>query len=273
MLGDVHQVPGAGFDIHGGAQDLIFPHHENEIAQSEGAMDGQLFVRYWLHTGFLTVNKEKMSKSLGNFFTVREVLERYPAPVVRYFLTSAHYRSPLDFADQLLDQAAAAYKSLQLWVENMERFVATAPGDGTANAARLATLNDLLAGVEADFRGAMDDDFNTPAAIAVLFNLAREANRVMAAPTPPDAATRKAISDASATILRLALVLGIELRPEAAAAAEDTLSPQLMQLLIDLRAQARKEKNFALSDAIRNRLTEIGILLEDSAQGTTWRRK
>jgi len=268
-----HKYLGQGFDIHGGAQDLIFPHHENEIAQSEGAMDMQIFVRYWLHTGFLTVNKEKMSKSLSNFFTVREVLERYPAPVVRYFLTSAHYRSPLDFADQLLDQAAAAYKNLQFWVGNMERYVATATGGGTGEATHSATLCQLLDSVEADFRGAMDDDFNTPMALAVLFNLAREANRVMALPAPPDQTTLRALSDTTAAILRLALVLGIELRPEKSVTAEDTLSPQLMQLLIDLRASARKEKNFALSDAIRNRLCDIGILLEDSAQGTTWRRK
>jgi len=264
---------GQGFDIHGGAQDLIFPHHENEIAQSEGAMGMEIFVRYWLHTGFLTVNKEKMSKSLGNFFTVREVLERYPAPVVRYYLTTAHYRSPLDFGDQLLDQAESSYKSLQLWTGNIERYVATARGDGQPNPERIATLCDLYNGAEADFRNAMDDDFNTPAAIAGLFNLAREANRVMAATTAPDQETLKLLSDTGALILRLALVLGIDLRPEENAAAEDTLSPQLMQLLIDLRAQARKEKNFALSDAIRNRLTEIGILLEDTAQGTTWRKK
>ena len=217
-------------------------------------MNMQIFVRYWLHTGFLTVNKEKMSKSLSNFFTVREVLARYPAPVVRYFLTSAHYRSPLDFADQLLDQAASAYKNLQSWVNNMERYVAGATGNGTDGAPRIATLCELLNSVEADFRTAMDDDFNTPTAIAVLFNLAREANRVMAIPAPPDQATLRALSDSSAAILRLALVLGIELRPEEPAAVEDTLSPQLMQLLIELRADARKEKNFALSDAIRNRL-------------------
>ncbi len=157
----------------------------------------------------------------------------------------------------------------------MERFVAaaTAAGEGTRRGGAIAALRELLNSVEADFRGAMDDDFNTPTAIAVLFNLAREANRVMALPAPPDQATLQAISDAGAAHPAPGAGAGHRAAPRKPAAAEDTLSPQLMQLLIELRAEARKEKNFALSDAIRNRLNDIGVLLEDTAQGTSWRLK
>jgi cysteinyl-tRNA synthetase len=262
---------GAGFDIHGGGPDLIFPHHENEIAQSEAALgpDG-IFARYWLHNGFVTINKEKMSKSLGNFFTVRDIMARYPAPVIRYLLTAAHYRSPLDFSDQALDMAQAAYERLRLGAFNIGRVIA-----GTESAAatpeQSAALRAAVDAAETDFQIAMDDDFNTPQAIAVLFNLVGEANKLMGDPGfTPDAAALKALSDARATLLALAEILGIDLTPPA---AEDTLVPELMQLLIDLRKQARVEKNFALADAIRTRLTELDVVLEDTPQGTVWRRK
>jgi cysteinyl-tRNA synthetase len=265
---------GQGFDIHGGGQDLIFPHHENEIAQSEGAMGLKSFAHYWLHNGFVTINREKMSKSLGNFFTVREIIERYPAPVVRYFLTASHYRSPIDFSDQALDQSAAAYKNMALWAGNMQRIIEATLQPGEPDPERSERLRALLAGAEDDFRAAMDDDFNTPQALAALNEVIREANRLAspAAPAgPPDLHALTALSDARALVLRLAGVLGITLLAEEK--TEDTLAPRLMQLLIDLRAQARKDKNFPLADAIRNGLTEIGVLLEDTPQGTVWRRK
>lgn len=263
---------GAGFDIHGGGQDLIFPHHENEIAQSQAAMDNEMFARYWLHNGFVTINKEKMSKSLGNFFTVREVLERYPAPVVRYFLTAAHYRSPLDFSDQGLDQASAAYERLRLGVFNMARILNAGQQSPEHLPAQSAALRARVEGAETDFRIAMDDDFNTSAAVAVLFDLVGEANKLSgAASFVPDEAALTALSDARALVLRLAEVLGIPLIEEQQ--AEDSLAPQLMELLIELRTQSRKEKNFAMSDAIRDRLSDLGIVLEDTPQGTVWRRK
>ena len=261
---------GAGFDIHGGGQDLIFPHHENEIAQSEAAGE-QTFARYWMHNGFVTINKEKMSKSLGNFFTVREVLERYPAEVVRFFLTAAHYRSPVDFSDQALDQAKSAYERLQLGAFNMERWQA-GPESAESRPEQSEPLRARLQTAETDFRIAMDDDFNTPQAVSVLFDLVSEANRLMSAPQfLPDAAALQALSDTRVLVLRLADTLGIALAPTASAA--DTLTPALMALLIDVRAHARKEKNFALSDLIRARLTDLDIVLEDTAQGTVWRKK
>ena len=261
---------GQGFDIHGGGQDLIFPHHENEIAQSEGAMDMQSFAHYWLHNGFVTVNKEKMSKSLGNFFTVRQILEHYPAEVVRYFLTAAHYRSPIDFSDQALDMAKSAYDRMRTGVHNMERVIkADLETEGVPG--QSAGLRALLDTAEAGFREAMDDDFNTPRAIAVLFDIVAEANRLTGPDFVPDAESLTALSDARALVLRLADVMGIQLLTEEK--AEDTLAPQLMELIITLRAQARKDKNFALADAIRNGLTDIGVVLEDTAQGTVWRKK
>ena len=263
---------GKGFDIHGGGQDLIFPHHENEIAQSEGAMGGDaVFATYWLHNGFVTINQEKMSKSLGNFFKVGEVLERYAPQVLRYFLTTAHYRSPIDYSDQTLDQAKSAYERLRLGVFNMARIIA---GGVTAAAERLeqsSNLRELLTTAETDFRQAMDDDFNTPQAVAVLFDLVGEANRLLGAPGfVPDAAALRALSDARALTLRLSAALGLELAPEPS--IQDTLAPQLMNILIALRAQARREKNFPLSDAIRDQLKAIGITLEDTPQGTVWRK-
>lgn len=264
---------GKGFDIHGGGQDLIFPHHENEIAQSEAAMDDKdpLFSRYWLHNGFVTINKEKMSKSLGNFFTVREVLERYEPEVVRYFLTATHYRSPLDFSDQALDQAKSAYERLRMGVFNMARVVAGSEQQASAVPEKSAALREVLATAEADFRRAMDDDFNTPQATAVLFTLVSEANRLTGdASFVPDGAALKALSDARVLTIRLAEVLGIDLTPEPA--VQDTLAPQLMNIIINLRTQARKERNFAVADTIRDSLNEIGITLEDTPQGTVWRK-
>ncbi len=259
---------GNGFDIHGGGQDLIFPHHENELAQSECAHGTGTFAHYWMHNGFVSVNREKMSKSLGNFFTVREVMEKFPAPVLRYFLTSAHYRSPIDFSDQTLTQAQAAYERLKLGALNISRALESEITYYTPPEI-IEPLQALLAHAEDDFRAAMDEDFNTPQALAVLFELVGESNRLISGGI--NEATRTALTETYALLLRLAGVLGITL--EAAEEKGDALTPQLMELLISLRAQARKEKNFALGDAIRDRLAEIGILLEDTARGTEWRRK
>lgn len=262
---------GEAFDIHGGGQDLIFPHHENEIAQSEGAMGcGSIFARYWLHNGFVTVNQEKMSKSLGNFFKVREVLERYSPQVLRYFLTSAHYRSPIDFSDHTLDQAKAAYERLRLGLLNIGRVLSSPPVADMASETP-AALRVICEQAENNFQQAMDEDFQTPRALAVLFDLIGEANRVTGdASFIAGEETRKLLSEAHELTLRLAAVLGIELAPQQT--EPDTLAPQLMDILIALRAQARKDKQYALSDAIRDRLNDIGIVLEDTPQGTSWRK-
>jgi cysteinyl-tRNA synthetase len=239
---------GAHFDIHGGGQDLQFPHHENEIAQSEGA-HGCKFVNYWLHNGFVRVDDEKMSKSLGNFFTIREVLKKYDAEVVRFFILRAHYRSPLNYSDQHLDDAKAALNRLYTALRGIEA---------------VAIEIDWTAPLPARFKAAMDDDFNTPEALAVLFDLAAELNKSR---NPAQAGLLKALGG----------VLGLLQRdPEsylqAGPAGDDGYSPERIQALIDERLAARKAKDFKRSDAIRDELKAAGIALEDGPQGTTWRR-
>jgi cysteinyl-tRNA synthetase len=239
------QLLGPHFDIHGGGQDLQFPHHENEIAQSEGA-HGNTFVNYWLHNGFVRVDDEKMSKSLGNFFTIREVLKKYDAEVVRFFILRAHYRSPLNYSDAHLDDAKQALTRLYTALKGFDSRVAVDWDE--AHAQR--------------FRAAMDNDFGTPEAMAVLFDLAGEVNRTGDAKV---AAQLKALGSVLGLLQRPAVEF-LQAAPESGL-ANDTIAAQ-----IAARVAAKKAKNFAEADRIRDELKAAGIVLEDGPGGTTWRR-
>lgn len=243
---------GQPFDIHGGGADLKFPHHENEIAQSEAAFDKSL-ANYWVHIGFVTIDKEKMSKSLGNFFTIREVLSTYHPEIIRYFMISSHYRSPLNYSQA----------SLTIALQALKRFYTCLRG---------LSVTEPLADSEYEQRyiAAMDDDFNTPVALAVLFDITHEINRLR-----DNEPTRAAAL--GALLKKLAAVLGILTDDPSTflqySHTNDEVDSSIIEQLIAQREVARAEKNWQLADKLRNQLVEFNIALEDSASGTIWRRE
>lgn len=265
---------GFGFDIHGGGFDLIFPHHENEIAQSEAYGDGRPFAHYWMHNGFITVNQEKMSKSLGNFFILRDILTKFSGDVVRFYLLSTHYRSPLDFDDTKLEMSRRGLERLKNAYRLAEETLKKT-GESTGEveiAGRSLTFFNRIKELEQAFIEAMDDDFNTALGIANLFDLAREINLFLNnSEFVPDAASCQALSQAVRIMSRLGGdVLGIlTLQDEA---GSDRLIEKLLQLTMAVRQEARQAKNWSVADIIQEQLKSLGIVLEDTPQGVRVQR-
>jgi cysteinyl-tRNA synthetase len=257
---------GETLDIHGGGIENIFPHHEDEIAQAEAATPGAPgFVKYWLHNNMVTVAGKKMGKSLGNFLTLRDAFKKWDPMVIRLFILQSHYRSPTDFSEEALEAARAGYERLAGTVVALAR-----AAEGASR--RVVDEKDLLAflgEIGRRFDEAMDDDFNTPQALAVLFDLAKEANRLLASDDPPWSAIDRFLrgfDQLGGDILGLKFESG-------GGGGDVTAHSRLVQILLDERDKARKAKDFKQADAIRTRLAEAGILLEDTPDGTTWRLK
>ncbi len=256
---------GPQFDIHGGARDLKFPHHENEIAQCEALTGKKPFVKYWLHTGFLTINGEKMAKSLGNYITVREALKKYDAEAIRLFVLSTHYRSEIDFTDRKLRGAETSlgrlYNTLDGLEEAMERSVERKP-------ARVEkTFEKRIEKLRAEFIDAMDEDFNTPRALAALFDWSREINRFLGEQKQVSTELLKGVYDG---FLELGGVLGL-FQKERAKKVSEKLVNDLVNLLVELRENLRRKGDFELSDEIRAKLREIGVVVEDTSEGSKWK--
>ena len=256
---------GSTIDIHAGGSDLQFPHHENEIAQSEGAT-GEQYVNYWMHVGFVNVDGEKMSKSLGNFFTIRDVMEKFHPEVIRYFILSSHYRSPINFSDSALKEAKNA----------LTRFYQTNKAVHNIDEVQQILASIKLESVRSTdayqrFVKAMSDDFNTPEALSILFELSRETNRAIKAEEWQQTANAYAALKALCEILNIAQH-DVDEFLKSDVGAENSLSNDEVEAQIQARADAKKAKNFAEADAIRQALLDQGVVLEDSRQGTTWRR-
>jgi len=256
---------GESFDIHGGGNDLIFPHHENEIAQTE-ACTGHEWVRYWMHTGFLMVNGEKMSKSLGNFITIREALKRYDPEVIRLFVLQRHYRSPLDYTEEGMEHAKNNLERLYNTLENIRVAMEKAEISFKWGKEEFEAY-EAIRDAREKFYEAMDDDFNTAEALKAVFEVSNAVNRYLTqVKTPKESVLRKAWEFFKV----VSEVFGIfeDYFREQKAGEEE----ELIKLLIEVRAQLRKERNFALADKIRAELKELGIQLEDTPQGTVWKR-
>lgn len=245
---------GKTIDIHSGGQDLVFPHHENEVAQSEAA-NGCRFANYWLHNGYINVDNRKMSKSLGNFFTVRDVAEKFSYEVIRFFMLSAHYRNPINFSDLLLEQAKSGLNRIYTCLENLEFLKGSLTGENKDN------IKADLASFKNRFIEAMDDDVNTADAISVIFDIVKFANT-----TIDNTYSNEVIDETINLIKELGNVLGILSRQE------EKILDEEVEKLIEERTRAKKDKNFARADEIRDTLKDMGIILEDTRQGVKWRR-
>lgn len=252
---------GESFDIHAGGNDLIFPHHENEIAQSEGAT-GKPFVKYWLHFGFLNINEEKMSKSLGNFLTARDILKNYSAEAIRLFFAQAYYRGPLNFSDELLQ---AAQKGVEKFVNLAQKINDELNKDNSEGVYPEIDIKKYLD----EFETVMDDDFNSAQGVAVIFDFAKEVNRIIAS----DQKIKKDFfvdvkNFLTKTTVDVLGIMNFDLTVKGGGELEDAL----IKFLIELRNDAKKEKNFLLADKIRDRMKEIGVVLQDSKEGTAFKR-
>ena len=264
---------GTTIDIHSGGVDLTFPHHENEIAQSEAA-SGKPFVRFWLHNGFLLIDKEKMSKSLGNFMTARAARQKYPPLAIRLFMLSAHYRSPINFAPEGLEQAERGVTRLRNCRADLAFARRTRMGEEPGASSFTADFLAELKRLDDDFHAAMDDDFNTAAAVGVLFEVVKAINSGLKEhPSLPVAF----FDAAEAELAKIDGILGVigpeELPKEMEGAGEEALGDAEVERLIEERCAARKAKDFARSDEIRAMLAERGVVLEDTPQGTRWKRE
>ncbi|MFR3598725.1 cysteine--tRNA ligase [Enterocloster sp.] len=249
---------GDSIDIHAGGEDLIFPHHENEIAQSECA-NGKPFAAYWMHNGFLNIDNKKMSKSLGNFFTIRDIAEKYDLQVLRFFMLSAHYRSPLNFSAELMEASKNGLERILTCMDKLKELEAKAEGGQlTAEEAQRMAQADKL---REKFEAAMEDDFNTADAVSAVFELVKLANS-----TADNSSTEEYVAGLRALIARLCSVLGIITERRIEVLDEE------VEAMIAARQQARKEKNFALADEIRGKLLDMGIVLEDTREGVKWKR-
>ena len=248
---------GDEIDIHAGGEDLVFPHHENEIAQSEAA-NGKTFAKYWMHNAFLNIDNKKMSKSAGNFFTVRDISEKYDLQVLRFFMLSAHYRSPLNFSADLMEAAKNGLERIVTCAEKLRDLQSRAVGELTEN--EKTSLEEARVFM-AKYEEAMEDDFNTADAISAIFELVKFAN------TNANAESSKAYVDALYTQLdKMAEICGLILEKKAEILDEE------IEKLIQERQDARKQKNFTRADEIRNQLLEQGIILEDTREGVKWKR-
>ena len=258
---------GAGFDIHGGGGDLVFPHHENEIAQTEGYLKGETFAHYWMHNAFLTINQEKMSKSLGNFFTTRELLVNSPGEVIRFYLLGTHYRSPLDFNDQNLIMAQKGLERLQTSVRLAQEAL---DREGTFNQGTGTELLNAAKEAREAFEKAMDDDFNSALAYAALFELAKTMNGyVQESPVPSEG-----LAEAQKTLVKLGEVLGFDLlHPAQVQVENEEMLSQVMEVVLQLRSRSRLKKDWEMSDFIRDALKDKGIIIEDTPQGARWQIK
>jgi len=261
---------GDTFDFHGGGSDLIFPHHENEIAQSEGCTGCHPFVHYWVHNGFITVNEEKMSKSLGNFFTVKEILEHFSPEVLRFFILTTHYRSPLDFSDERLSEAERSLARLKTAKNNLAELASVISiGPDKESLATRA----VLAKIREDFLEAMRDDFNTALAISYMFALAKEINvyhqTVIMGQKMPDG---KLVDQMQKLFAEMSSIIGVLEKDEVVETKTASDDIQI-ENLIAKRQEARQNKDYAEADALRKQLVEMGIILEDTPQGVRWRRQ